>query len=61
MREKIQDFLDEYLRYRITVENPRGVSRGVTRVSLDGAVLADDALIPLVDDGGEHQVQVVLG
>jgi cyclic beta-1,2-glucan synthetase len=48
-------------RYRITVENPRGVSRGVTRLSLDGTPLPDDALVPLVDDGGEHQVQVVLG
>ena len=30
-------------------------------VSLDGAVLRGDAVVPLVDDGGEHQVEVVLG
>ena len=48
-------------RYRITVENPNGVSRRVTRISLDGNPLPSDGLVPLVDDGGEHQVQVVLG
>ncbi|MHC4165315.1 MAG: GH36-type glycosyl hydrolase domain-containing protein, partial [Planctomycetota bacterium] len=48
-------------RYRITVENPQGVCRGVSRVSLDGAMLAGEALVPLSDDGREHQVQVVLG
>jgi len=47
--------------YRITVENPSGVSRGVSRVSLDGSPLSGDALIPLSDDGSEHRVQVVLG
>lgn len=47
--------------YRITVENPNGVSRGVSRVSLDGTPLSGEALVPLSDDGGEHQVQVVLG
>ena len=47
--------------YRITVENPRGVCRGVSLISLDGAALAHGALIPLSDDGREHQVDVVLG
>jgi cyclic beta-1,2-glucan glucanotransferase len=47
--------------YRITVENPKGVCRGVSRVSLDGALLPGEALVPLSDDGREHQVQVVLG
>jgi cyclic beta-1,2-glucan synthetase len=47
--------------YRITVENPKGVSRGVSRVSIDGALLPGEALLPLTDDGREHQVQVVLG
>jgi len=47
--------------YRITVLNPKGVCRGVSRVSLDGALLPGEALVPLSDDGGEHQVQVVLG
>lgn len=47
--------------YRIAVDNPYGVSRGVARVSLDGTALTGDGPVPLVDDGAEHQVQVVLG
>jgi cyclic beta-1,2-glucan synthetase len=47
--------------YRITVESPEGVCRGVSRVSLDGSLLSGEALVPLSDDGLEHQVQVVLG
>jgi cyclic beta-1,2-glucan synthetase len=47
--------------YRITVENPRGVCRGVSQVSLDETVLQGGALVPLVDDGGRHQIRVVLG
>ena len=43
------------------VENPRGVSRGVSCVSLDGIVLAGDDGIALVDDGTMHRVDVVLG
>jgi cyclic beta-1,2-glucan synthetase len=49
-------------RYDIAVENPRGVSRGVTGVELDGAALADTrAPIPLKDDGTTHRVRVILG
>jgi cyclic beta-1,2-glucan synthetase len=47
--------------YRISVENPKGVCRGVSRVSLDGALLSGEALVPLSDDGSEHRVEVVLG
>jgi cyclic beta-1,2-glucan synthetase len=49
-------------RYQIVVENPRGVSRGVATVELDGQALTDDgAAIPLADDGATHRVRVVLG
>ncbi|MDH3519613.1 MAG: hypothetical protein OEM49_04080 [Myxococcales bacterium] len=48
-------------RYRISVENPKGVCRGVARVSLDGTLLSGAGLIPLSDDGAEHRVQVLLG
>jgi cyclic beta-1,2-glucan synthetase len=49
-------------RYEITVENPRGVSRGVTRVEFDGAALVGTgARIRLIDDGATHQVRVILG
>jgi cyclic beta-1,2-glucan synthetase len=47
--------------YRITVENPEGVCRGVSRISLDGALLSGEKLVPLSDDGSDHCVLVVLG
>jgi cyclic beta-1,2-glucan synthetase len=49
-------------RYEIGVENPRGVSRGVARVEIDGVALAETATsIPLADDGATHRVRVTLG
>jgi cyclic beta-1,2-glucan synthetase len=48
-------------RYEIAVENPRGVSRGVTSVEVDGVVLDGDRIITLTDDGATHRVRVVLG
>jgi cyclic beta-1,2-glucan synthetase len=47
--------------YKIKVENPRSVSRGIYRAELDGRQLPNSANIPLVDDGVEHQVLVILG
>jgi len=47
--------------YRIRVENPNGVCRGVSRVSLDGSLLSGGALLPLSDGGSEHCVEGVLG
>jgi cellobiose phosphorylase len=46
--------------YRIQVENPEAVSRGVDRVIWDDEELSDER-IPLTDEGGEHQVRVVMG
>ena len=49
-------------RYEITVENPQGASRGVSRVVVDGVVLEPGkTAVPLVDDGARHQVTVTLG
>jgi cyclic beta-1,2-glucan synthetase len=49
-------------RYEIAVENPHGVSRGVTSIELDGNSLAQrPAQITLSDDGVTHRVQIVLG
>ena len=49
-------------RYDIKVENPRGVSRGLTSLHLDEQPLATHpGLIPLIDDGASHQVRAVLG
>jgi cyclic beta-1,2-glucan synthetase len=46
--------------YQITVENPTGVSQGVKQVILDGQHLTNGR-IPLVLDGGTHQIRVVMG
>jgi len=48
-------------RYAIAVENPRGVSRGVTALELDGIALERDAGVALVDDARAHRIRVVLG
>ena len=52
-------------RYEIAVENPRGVSRGVARAELDGAVLptppGSPARIPLSDEGVTRRVRIILG
>ncbi len=49
-------------RYRIAVENPRGVNRGVVSVTLDGQELVGKTVeIKLLDDGRYHYGKVVLG
>jgi cyclic beta-1,2-glucan synthetase len=47
-------------RYEIRVTNPRHRCCGVGEIRLDGAP-CDPAAIPLLDDGGVHRVDVVLG
>jgi cyclic beta-1,2-glucan synthetase len=47
-------------RYEISVKNPEGRCRGVGAAELDG-VAVDPGAIALVDDGGTHEVRVVLG
>jgi cyclic beta-1,2-glucan synthetase len=46
--------------YRITVENPDGIERGVRAVKLDGQD-AEGKEIELADDGRQHEVYVVMG
>jgi cyclic beta-1,2-glucan synthetase len=49
-------------RYEIAVDNPDGVNRGVVSVELDGVMIGGpQAALPLVDDGGNHSVNVVMG
>jgi cyclic beta-1,2-glucan synthetase len=48
-------------RYQIEIKNPSGVSRGVRRLALDGKELDPNGGVPLVDDGREHIVQVLIG
>ena len=49
-------------KYEIAVENPQGVSRGVSHAELDGIAVADRPLrIELTDDGKTHRLRVMLG
>ena len=49
-------------RYRITVDNPKGVSRGIASATLDGVALSTSPLlIPLGDAAGDFAVDVCLG
>jgi cyclic beta-1,2-glucan synthetase len=47
-------------RYRFTVLNPEHRSCGVASAILDGHTV-DASALPLIDDGAEHEVTVVLG
>jgi cyclic beta-1,2-glucan synthetase len=46
--------------YKISVENPQKVSRGIIQILLDGNPQSD-RLLPLTDDGQPHEVRVVMG
>jgi cyclic beta-1,2-glucan synthetase len=48
-------------RYDIGVENPRGVSRGVSSVEIDGVPCTGERSIMLADDGKTHRVRIALG
>ena len=47
--------------YKIRVENPSSVSKGVALIEFDGKIVAGTTNIPLADDGKVHQIRVVLG
>ena len=46
--------------YRIKVENPHSLCRGVASVTLDKEIQSSDE-IALVDDGRTHEVLVLMG
>jgi len=49
-------------RYEISVENPKGVCRGIVCLELDQELLpCESTTIPLVDDGATHYLRVMLG
>ena len=48
-------------RYEIRLENPRGATRGVSSVEVDGQAIGEGIGIPLADDQATHQVHVILG
>ncbi|WP_432742614.1 glucoamylase family protein [Methylobacter sp. G7] len=47
--------------YEITVNNPDGVSKGIVSIELDGVAQAEGEGIPLLNDGQNHQVLVLMG
>ncbi len=47
-------------RYRITVENPQHVCKGVKHITVDGKPL-DSNVVPVFADGKTHEVAVVMG
>jgi cyclic beta-1,2-glucan synthetase len=47
--------------YEIRVENPSGVTHGVSFTEFDGSRIPGVAQLPLADDGATHRVRVVLG
>jgi cyclic beta-1,2-glucan synthetase len=46
--------------YRIKVENPHSLCRGIASVTLDGTMQQDDSIL-LSDDGQTHVVSVAMG
>ena len=59
LREQVVFLVD--VTYRIEVENPLGVSRGLLKLSVDGIGLPANGGIELKDDGLEHTVLAVMG
>ena len=47
-------------RYEITVENPSGVEKGVTSVTLDGKDIGGN-VVPAQEEGTTHEVRVTMG
>jgi cyclic beta-1,2-glucan synthetase len=50
-------------RYEIMIDNPLGRCCGVARAELDGEMLPSSlqTRIPLVDDGRNHHIRLILG
>lgn len=46
--------------YSIGVENPNHVNRGIHEIALDGT-LQTSGKIPLIDDGKQHHVRIIMG
>jgi cellobiose phosphorylase len=46
--------------YHITVKNPKGVSKGVKQIIVDGVEIEGPAL-PIFSDNNHHDVEIVMG
>jgi cellobiose phosphorylase len=54
------DYRFKNTHYKLSVENPQKVNRGVRQILMDGNPQSG-SLLPLVDDGQPHEVRVVMG
>jgi cyclic beta-1,2-glucan synthetase len=58
------DYVHRGTLHSIRVDNPQGVSHGLSKVLVDGVVrnvAADGAVLPLFDDGATHRIEITLG
>jgi len=55
------DFRYHSALYKIKVENPSNVSRGVALTEMDGKLVPGAPTISLADDGAIHTIRIVLG
>ncbi|HTY11452.1 MAG TPA: glycosyl transferase [Bacteroidota bacterium] len=46
--------------YNLTVSNPKGVSKGIRKLTLDGKTVEGN-LLPVINDGKEHAVEAEMG
>jgi cellobiose phosphorylase len=53
-------YSDNQTLYIIRVSNPQHVNRGVIQTTIDGTIVPNGS-IPLLKDGGRHEVQIELG
>lgn len=47
-------------KYHITVKNPKGRSKGIQSIKVDGIFIKGNYL-PIFEDGGHHDVEVLMG
>ena len=46
--------------YKITVENPGHISKGVSKIYVDGNEISG-TVVPVFNDDKEHEVRVIMG
>ena len=46
--------------YKITIKNPKGVSKGVEKIIVDGKSQTDN-IIPVLSNKTSHQIEVIMG
>ena len=47
-------------KYIFTIENPKGVAKGIQEIRVDGELISSN-LIPVFEDNRKHHVRVLMG